>query len=39
MNARKLWSRILVIAGSIAMLVGVLDPMEGSLVILAAVAW
>lgn len=35
MNARKLWSRILVIAGSIAMLVGVLDPMEGSLVILA----
>ncbi len=34
MNARKLWSRILVIVGSIAMLVGALDPMEGSLVIL-----
>jgi hypothetical protein len=34
MNARKLWSRILIIVGSIAMLVGVLDPMEGSLVIL-----
>jgi hypothetical protein len=35
MNARSLWSRILVIVGSIAMLVGVLDPMEGSVVILA----
>jgi hypothetical protein len=34
MNARKLWSRILVIVGSIGMLVGALDPMEGSLVIL-----
>lgn len=34
MNARKLWSRILVIVGSIAMLVGALDPMEGSLIIL-----
>jgi hypothetical protein len=34
MNARKLWSRILTIVGSIAMLVGALDPMEGSLVIL-----
>jgi hypothetical protein len=34
MNARKLWSRILVIVGSIAMLAGALDPMEGSLVIL-----
>lgn len=34
MNARELWSRILVIAGSIGMLVGALDPMEGSLVIL-----
>lgn len=34
MNARKRWSRILVIVGSIAMLVGALDPMEGSLVIL-----
>ena len=34
MNARKLWSRILLTLGSIAMLVGALDPMEGSLVIL-----
>jgi hypothetical protein len=34
MTARKLWSRILVIAGSIAMLAGALDPLEGSLVIL-----
>src|ERR1017187_10301599 len=34
MNARKLWSRILVIVGGIAMLVGALDPMEGSVVIL-----
>ncbi|MGO8926262.1 MAG: hypothetical protein ACLQU3_05145 [Limisphaerales bacterium] len=34
MNARKLWSRILIIVGSIAMLVGALDPMEGSVVIL-----
>ena len=34
MNTRKLWSRILVIVGSIAMLVGAVDPMEGSLVIL-----
>ena len=34
MNARSLWSRILVVVGSIAMLVGALDPMEGSLVIL-----
>jgi hypothetical protein len=34
MNARELWSRILVIAGGIAMLVGALDPMEGSAVIL-----
>lgn len=34
MNARELWSRILITVGSIAMLVGALDPMEGSLVIL-----
>jgi hypothetical protein len=34
MNARSLWSRILIILGSIAMLVGALDPMEGSLIIL-----
>ena len=34
MNARSLWSRILIMVGSVAMLVGALDPMEGSLVIL-----
>ncbi len=34
MNARKLWSRILITVGSIAMLIGALDPMEGSIVIL-----
>jgi len=34
MNTRKLWSRILIIVGGIAMLVGTLDPMEGSLLIL-----
>ena len=35
MNARKVGSRILILTGSIAMLVGAADPMEGSLVILA----
>ena len=34
MNSRSLWSRVLVIIGSIAMLVGAFDPLEGSLVIL-----
>ena len=34
MNTRSIWSRILVLVGSIAMLVGALDPMEGSVVIL-----
>jgi hypothetical protein len=34
MNRRKLWSRALIIVGSIAMVVGAIDPMEGSLVIL-----
>ena len=34
MNTRSLWSRVLIIVGSIAMLVGALDLMEGSLVIL-----
>jgi len=34
MNIRDLWSRILVILGSVAMLVGALDPMEGSIIIL-----
>jgi hypothetical protein len=34
MNARSIWSRILIVVGSIAMLVGALDPMEGLVVIL-----
>ena len=34
MKTQKPWSRILVIAGGIAMLAGALDPMEGSVVIL-----
>jgi len=34
MNARKLWARILIIVGGIAMLVGAADPLEGSLIIL-----
>lgn len=34
MNARKLWSSILILVGGIAMLVGAADPMEGSLIIL-----
>ena len=35
MNLRKPSPRILVIAGGVAMLVGALDPLEGSVVILA----
>jgi hypothetical protein len=34
MNARTLWSRILVIVGLLAMLIGAIDPLEGSFVIL-----
>jgi hypothetical protein len=34
MNARMLWSRILKVIGGIAMLLGTLDPLEGSLLIL-----
>ena len=34
MNTRMLWSRILGIVGGIAMLLGSLDPLEGSLLIL-----
>jgi len=34
MNARNLWSRILTIAGGIGMVVGGLDPLEGSVLIL-----
>ena len=34
MNRRRLWPRILFTVGGIAMLVGAIDPIEGSLVIL-----
>jgi cystathionine beta-lyase family protein involved in aluminum resistance len=34
MNSRILWSRILKVVGGIAMLLGTLDPLEGSLLIL-----
>ena len=34
MSARRLWSRILFTVGGIAMLVGAIDPIEGSLLIL-----
>jgi len=38
MNARMVWSRILVIVGLVLVLAGALDPLEGSLVILAGSA-
>ena len=34
MNSRMLWSRILKVVGCVAMMLGTLDPMEGSLLIL-----
>lgn len=34
MNARMVWSRILLTVGGIAMLLGTLDPLEGSMLIL-----
>jgi hypothetical protein len=34
MNSRTLWPRILKVLGSIAMILGTLDPLEGSLLIL-----
>jgi hypothetical protein len=33
-SARGIWSRIIIVVGSIAMLLGALDPMEGSVAIL-----
>ena len=33
MNAREVWSGVLVIGGSVAMLVGAVDPLEGSPII------
>jgi len=35
MNKRKLWSRVLSIIGAIAVIVGIFDPLEGSVIILA----
>lgn len=35
MNSRRLWSRILTVVGASAMLLGTVDPLEGSLLILA----
>ena len=34
MNARTIWSRVLIIVGLICMLIGAIDPLEGSLIIL-----
>ena len=34
MNSRRLWSRILKVGGGIAMLLGTVDPLEGSPLIL-----
>jgi hypothetical protein len=33
-DSRNVWSRILIVVGNIAMLIGAVDPMEGSVVIL-----
>ncbi len=38
MNAPSIWSRILLAVGLAAMLVGLIDPLEGSFVILAGTA-
>lgn len=38
MNGNARWSRPLVIVGLVAMLAGILDPMEGSVVVLAGIA-
>jgi hypothetical protein len=34
MTTRKFWSRILILVGGVAMLLGAVDPLEGSLLIL-----
>jgi hypothetical protein len=34
MTTRKLWSRILILVGGVALLLGAVDPLEGSLLIL-----
>jgi hypothetical protein len=33
-NSRSLWSRVLVVLGSLAMVIGAIDPMEGAAIIL-----
>jgi hypothetical protein len=38
MNARNRWSRILVVVGGIAMLLGAIDPLEGSMVVVVGSA-
>ena len=38
MDKRNRWSRILGIAGLVAMLIGLFDPLEGSLIILPGIA-
>lgn len=38
MSGHARWARTLVIVGLVAMLAGILDPMEGSLVVLAGIA-
>jgi hypothetical protein len=37
MNGRAIWSRILIIAGLVGMVVGAIDPLEGSFLILPSV--
>ena len=37
MNKTKPWARFLLIAGYVAMLLGAIDPMEGSLLILPVI--
>jgi len=39
MNARMLWSQILTVLGGIAMLLGAVDPLEGSLLVLPGSAF
>jgi hypothetical protein len=38
MNARSLWYRTLVVVGGVAMLLGAIDPLEGSVIILVGCA-
>jgi hypothetical protein len=38
-NSRSFWSRILIVLGSIGMIAGAIDPMEGSVIILPEACW